>query len=299
MKNNTVSGSRALRTYWIVAGVLMTAIAAVLASLLHWGQAIEAADANYGAAAAAGGHAVCASGTRPGSAGRHRLRSRDGVPYVLVTPRNYRPQHGHPLLVVYAPAGFSAGLSERFAGLTHEATTAGYVLAFVASGPPLTPEAVRRMASVPAEVAAQWCIAPGRIYATGHSDGGTVSLALAALEAHRGTVDAIAVSGAGWQITDFIGLDCPPPLPVMILHGADDRHFPGFGRDAAQWWSSCNACSGEREPDAAGCRRYTGCAAETVYCETPRSHWRWAGAPHQVLEFLDRQSSQARALPPG
>ena len=183
MKNNTESGSRALRTYWIVAGVLMAAIAAVLASLLHWGQAIEAADANYATGAAAA-DAACATDTRPGSAGRHRLRSRDGVPYVVVTPRNYRPQHGHPLLVVYAPAGFSAGLSERFAGLTHEATTAGYVLAFVASGPLLTPEAVRRMASVPADVAAQWCIAPGRIYATGHSDGGTVSLALAALEAH-------------------------------------------------------------------------------------------------------------------
>lgn len=172
MKSRTVSGSRALRTYWIVAGLLMTAAGAALASLLHWGQAIEAADAIYGAAT--GENAVCASSTRTGSAGRHRLRSRDGVPYVVVTPLNYRPQHAHPLLLVYAPAGFSAGLSERFAGLTHEATAAGYVLAFVANGPPLTPDAVKRMASVPAEVEAQWCIAPGRIHATGHSDGGTV-----------------------------------------------------------------------------------------------------------------------------
>ena len=126
MKSRTVSGSRALRTYWIVAGLLMTAAGAALASLLHWGQAIEAADAIYGAAT--GENAVCASSTRTGSAGRHRLRSRDGVPYVVVTPLNYRPQHAHPLLLVYAPAGFSAGLSERFAGLTHEATAAGYVL---------------------------------------------------------------------------------------------------------------------------------------------------------------------------
>ncbi len=290
-----VSGSRAVRWYWIVVGLLMTAAAAALASLLHWGQAIEAAEAVYRTQGAA--DADCASGARPGSAGRHRLRSPEGVPYVVVTPVNYRPRQAHPLLVVYAPAGFSAGLSERFAGLTHAATTAGYVLAYVASGPPLTPDVVEAMASVPAEVAARWCIAPDRIHATGHSDGGTVSLALAALAAHRGTVDAIAVSGAGWQGTDFIGLDCPPPLPVMILHGADDAHFPGFGRDAARWWSSCNACSGERQADAQGCRRYTGCAAETVYCETPRSHWRWAAAPHQVMDFLARQSGKAPPQP--
>ena len=118
-----VSGSRAVRWYWIVVGLLMTAAAAALASLLHWGQAIEAAEAVYRTQGAA--DADCASGARPGSAGRHRLRSPEGVPYVVVTPVNYRPRQAHPLLVVYAPAGFSAGLSERFAGLTHAATTAG------------------------------------------------------------------------------------------------------------------------------------------------------------------------------
>lgn len=297
IKNKTVAGSRALRAYWIVMGLLVVAAAVTFASLLHWGQAIEAADANYDGAGVEA-DSVCPSGARPGEAGRYALKSRDGVPYTVVTPANYRPQHAHPLLMVYAPAGFGAGLSERFAGLTHEATGAGYVLAFVSSGPPLTPETVKRLAAIPAEAAARWCIAPGRIYATGHSDGGTVSLALAALDGHRGTVDAIAVSGAGWQATDFIGMKCPSPLPVMILHGADDAHFPGFGRDAARWWSSCNACSGERTADSEGCRSYTGCAAETVYCETPRSHWRWAGEPHQVLEFLGRQSAKAQAPQP-
>jgi len=275
----------------------MLAVAMALASLMHWGTAIEAAEAIYAESDDAG--TVCMNGAQTGVAGRYPLRSRSGVPYTVVTPVNYRPRHAHPLLVVYAPAGFSAGLSERLAGLTHEATAAGYVLAFVGSGPPLTPETVDRMAAVPAEVAARWCIAAGRIHVTGHSDGGTVSLALAALEAHRGTVDAIAVSGAGWQATDFIGLDCPPALPVMILHGADDSHFPGFGRESARWWSSCNDCRGEQAADASGCRRYIGCAAETVYCETPRSHWRWAGEPRQVLDFLSRQADHGGASPGG
>jgi polyhydroxybutyrate depolymerase len=73
----------------------------------------------------------------------------------------------------------------------------------------------------------------------------------------------------------------------MILHGAKDRHFPRFGREAAAWWARCNACTGSGTPDARGCRSHTGCAAQTVYCETPdRGHWRWAGDAPQMLDFL-------------
>lgn len=291
MKNKTDSVSRAMRVYWSVAGLLTVAAVITFASLLHWGQAIKAAETNY--SARPDSHLVCSKSDAPGTAGRHRMRSTTGVPYTVVTPVNYQPQYAHPLLLVFAPAGFSAGLSERFAGMTQQATARGYVLAFVSSGPPLSIETVKRMAVIPAEIASSWCIAPGRIYASGHSDGGTVSLALAALQAHQGTVDAIAISGAGWQSGDFLGMTCPKPLPVIIMHGAKDRHFPGFGRDAAHWWSSCNACAGEEAVDALGCRRYTGCAAETIYCETPRSHWRWAGDVHQALEFLSRQAARS------
>lgn len=278
---------RAVRWYWIGVALLLAMAALTAASLLHWGATIEAADASYGQATAAG----CTPGSRPGRAGRHSRPSQGGLRYVVVTPRNYRADHRHPLLMVYAPAGFGAGLSERHAGLTQAATRAGYLLAYVGSGRPLSRDAVADMARIPGEVAAEWCIDASRIQATGHSDGGTVSLALATLPRHRGILGSIAVSGAGWQASDFAGIGCPPPLPVMILHGAEDSHFPGFGRETAGWWSRCNACSGSDEPDAGGCRRYLGCAAETVYCETPRSHWRWAGDPQQVVEFLSRSSS--------
>lgn len=287
MKGSAKKSSTLLRAYWIAAGVVSLAAGIAIASVMHWGEAIEAADAPYAQVPRAG---HCAVDAEAGGAGRHRLRSQQGVPYIVVTPRNYDATRAHPLLVVYAPATFSAGLSERFAGLTHEATARGYVLAYVSSGPKLRTETLRPLAQIPAEVRARWCIDPERIYASGHSDGGTVSLALGALPEFRGTVNAIVVSGAGWQGADFIGRACPQPLPVMILHGADDSHFPGFGRDSARWWASCNACdTAVPAPDAQGCVRYHGCTADTVYCETPRSHWRWAGDAPAVVDFLDRR----------
>lgn len=286
---NEIAGksSTLLRAYWIAAGLLSFAAAVAIASLMHWGEAIEAADARYAELPRAG---HCTVSGDAGGAGRHRLRSGQGVPYIVVTPRNYDATRAHPLLLVYAPATFSAGLSERFAGLTHEATAGGMVLAYVSSGPKLRTETLRPLAQIPSEVRARWCIDPDRVYATGHSDGGTVALALGALEEFQGTVDAIVVSGAGWQGSDFIGMKCPAPLPVMILHGADDTHFPGFGRDSARWWASCNACNDAAPaPDAQVCVRYRGCAADTVYCETPRRHWRWAADAPAVVDFLDRR----------
>lgn len=289
MNGSARKSSTLLRAYWIAAGVVSLAAGIAIASRLHWGEAIEAADARY-AELPRTGH--CTVNADAGGAGRHRLRSKQGVPYIVVTPRNYDATRAHPLLLVYAPATFSAGLSERFAGLTHAATSQGYVLAYVSSGPKLRAETLRPLAQIPAEVRARWCIDPDRVYATGHSDGGTMALALGVLKEFQGTVDAIVVSGAGWQGSDFIGRDCPQPLPVMILHGAYDVHFPGFGRDSARWWAACNACDeAALAPDAQGCVRYRSCAEPTVYCETPRSHWRWAGDPPEVIDFLDRRST--------
>ncbi len=275
-----------LRIYWLGALALTLAALAAASGLLHWGAAIQAADARYGPVATA--NSVCSRTDIGDSTGRFERRTDDGVPYILVTPRNYNPTRRHPLLMVYAPAGFGPGLSERYAGLTHLATSAGFVVAYVGSLP-LGLEAVRKMAAVADAVAARWCVDQERIYATGHSDGGTVSMALATLPEYRGKVASVAVSGVGWRGDDFAGHDCPPPLPILIAHGANDTHFPGFGRQAAQWWAACNGCEPDaREADAEGCASYRGCAAETVYCETDRSHWRWATEPETIMNFLRR-----------
>jgi hypothetical protein len=86
-------------------------------------------------------------------------------------------------------------------------------------------------------------------------------------------------------------------MPVMILHGAADTHFPGFGREVAAWWSACNRCAGQGSPDANFCHAFSGCAAETIYCEPDRSHWRWAGDPQTIVQFLARQAEPGRDVP--
>lgn len=273
-------------------------VAALMAPLFfHFGEALRPAAATYPAPRSAS--LGCPLGQRSGAGGRMQGKSAQGVPFAVVTPLNYRAEVAHPLLVVYAPAGFSPGLSERYAGLTHAATAAGFVVSYVGSLR-MSLEAVDRMAMVADEVLKTWCIDPSRVYATGHSDGGTMATAVATLPRYREGVRGIVVSGMGWQKLDFDATQCPAAKPVMILHGAQDTHFPGFGRQAAQWWSACNRCTDAGEPSLAQdgnerCHYYQGCAADTVYCEAQRSHWRWAGEPQQVVEFL---SHRDRALQP-
>lgn len=182
-----------LRAYWIASDLLLLAAGLAIASLMYWGEAIKADNAPYAELPRAG---RCARTDASGGAGRYRLHSALGGGHIVVTPRNCDAARAHPLLVVYAPATFTAGLSERFAGLTREATTREFVLAYVSSGPKLRLETLRLLAKIPAEVSDRWCIDPNRVYACGHSDGGTVELG--ALDEFRGTVDAIVASGAGW-----------------------------------------------------------------------------------------------------
>ena len=177
-------------------GVIVLGVAALLAmrTLLYGGKEIEAVDASYGSATTD----ACPLGSRDGTSGRHELRIADGVPFTVITPRNYQPGHTHPLLVVYAPAGFGPGFSERYAGLTAESTRAGFVVSYVGSLQ-MSLAAIDRFAAVVREVEEHWCIDPAQVYASGHSDGGTVATALAILPKYSGLLRGIAVSGAGWE----------------------------------------------------------------------------------------------------
>jgi polyhydroxybutyrate depolymerase len=154
--------------------------------------------------------------------------------------------------------------------------------------------AIDRFAAVVREVEEHWCIDPAQVYASGHSDGGTVATALAILPKYSGLLRGIAVSGAGWEKADFDSVGCVAPRPILIMHGADDGHFPGFGRDAAVFWSACNRCQDSGKPQTPShgiCYAFTGCAAPTTYCEPKRSHWRWAGDPPEIVGFLARQAA--------
>lgn len=276
------------RSSWIFGAVIAVACAGCSpSSQPPAGTEIAAFDYDAGVAR----HASCKPGTRMGAAGNtDGLRSSEEIDYIVRTPSNYDPTFAHPLLVVYAAAGVGAAQNEQLIHLTSAATSAGFVIAYTGHRP-MSVDIVHQLAKVPSEIAAKWCIDRNRVYATGHSDGGTVSTAVALLEETRGTFAGIAPSAAGFQRSDFETFKCPSaPIPVMIMHSSWDMLFPGWGAQAAKWWAACNGCDVARPPDRsdAQCVTYQGCADNGVtrYCEGTGWHSQWPDLGAQLIHFL-------------
>jgi polyhydroxybutyrate depolymerase len=231
----------------------------------------------------------CPAGSRDGRAGASDGQvSADGILYNVRAPSNYDATVAHRLLTVYAPAGQNRWTSERLTGLTLPATAAGFVVVY-ADHRSLGLSAVEQLGAIPNLVAKKWCIDEKRVYVTGHSDGGTVALALAVLDRTRSLPAAVAPSAAGWTGKDLEAYQCRDPIPVMIMHSASDSRFPGWGVQTAAWWAACNHCNvaNTRQLEG-GCVAYRQCAAggATLYCEGTGSHREWPNLNRVMLEFF-------------
>jgi polyhydroxybutyrate depolymerase len=223
-----------------------------------------------------------------------RLTSENGIEVLVRTPANYRPDIAHPLLVVYAPAGMSPTSAERFTGFTPIATSAGYIVAYPQHIRPSL-AAIRKLATVPALVSAKFCIDQSQIFLTGHSDGGTATTAIA-VQSGTNAIAALAPSAAGFTHQDLGSFTCPSPRPVMVWHGARDRLFPGWGREAAAWWARCNQCDPALPRLAASeCTQYQQCVQPVTYCEHAGGHTLWPN--NQALAIMEFFGT-ARAHPP-
>jgi polyhydroxybutyrate depolymerase len=237
----------------------------------------------------AGNNTACAANERPGAAGIvDGEKTPAGIGYSVRTPANYDARIAHALLMVYAPAGLGARSTERQVMLTNSATAAGFIVAY-ADHRPGSPTTVKDLAAIPKLIAQKWCVDEKRIAATGHSDGGTVALALSVLPETRQLPAGIAPSAAGFTKQDLDAYSCPDPLPVMILHSADDSLFPGFGAQTAAWWAACNRCDANPTPQADGaCVSYANCAngVQTLYCEGKGHHARWPKRNEKLIEFF-------------
>lgn len=222
-----------------------------------------------------------------------------GNRYLVKTPANYDGSRMHPLLVVFSPAGASAEDNERFTRLTPLATKKGFIVAYIGSRP-MSLASVKAQAEVVPALTGRWCVDSKKVFFVGHSDGGTVSTILALLPETRGVARGIAVSAAGVLPSDVQSMGCPAaPLKVLLMHGAQDTHFPGYGRQMAQWWSQCFRCASEdAKPDAKGCRNYVACgSSELRYCEGSGGHTKWPAMESEMLEFfLSKQPDKSRGL---
>jgi polyhydroxybutyrate depolymerase len=231
----------------------------------------------------------CDPGAKPGSAGASNdEKTSTGIRYMVKTPVNYNPSIAHPLLMVYAPGGRNRYESEEYMYLTQEATSAGFIVAY-ADHRTMNPKTIEELAEIPGLIEKKWCVDHKRIVLTGHSDGGTTAMAIAFLDGTKHIPAAIAPSAMGIRGGDLKAYQCPNPLPVMLLHSSQDTLFPGYGKEAIQWWAACNGCDASPPvKDADGCVTYRGCKinATTRYCEGTGSHTTWPGNNTAIIDFF-------------
>lgn len=251
-------------------------------------EATDAVPANFDYTAAAKG--PCRPSDKPGApAAADGLRTTSGFRYNVRAPANYDATYAHPLIVVFAAAGASARKSEAFTHLTRVATARGFVIAYV-DHRRMSVEEIQQMVAIPRDVSNRWCIDTTRVYAVGHSDGGTATTALALMPQTRGTFAAIVPSAAGFSSKDFDAFNCPAATPVMVLHGGADHVFPKWGMQAAKRWAACNGCNTGRpmKPFGNDCLAYQDCTgAPTIYCEASQSHMEWPGLEEQIVAFFE------------
>jgi len=266
--------------------ILVCGIATVYFSrYLVFGAPLEQASFDYGHRSAS---EQCKN--KAGAADHQAMKTESGLRYTLTTPKNFRPDVPHPLVVVWAPSMAGSWLNERLTGLTRRATGKGFIIAHVASVR-LSTRAILELETVPRTIIDRWCVNPEAIYYTGHSDGGTVAMALTLLPGAKIQPRAIAPSAMGMDATALAEFSCPSAIDVMILHNVDDTHFPGFGAEAVRWWAACQHCdlaAATRQTD--GCIHYPGCARDVriQYCEGQGGHIRWPGTRHDPIQFFSK-----------
>ncbi|MFO0636530.1 MAG: hypothetical protein U0168_27180 [Nannocystaceae bacterium] len=236
--------------------------------------------------------ADCEPGSKPGAAGNTDGWVNDfGVLVNLRMPADYDPTSAVPLVVVYAPAGADAGLTEQFTGLTEPTLAQGWAIAYVDHITPMSVQAVADASVIPGLIAAQWCIDPARIYLTGHSDGGTIAEVSINVAVDPPLPRAAAPSAAGITGSTLGQVGCPDhAVSMMIMHSTGDALFPvaeGFGADAAQFWADCNGCGGDPVDDGT-CATWADCDDGTTvaYCEGAGVHGQWPGLDAEILAFF-------------
>jgi polyhydroxybutyrate depolymerase len=282
------------RASFLAAGALICAIFVFAVGVpvyrvvesLHFGRAVQESAYSY------------PNGDAERCRGRAHVATRGqyaGIGYTVRAPSNYDPTWAHSLLVVFAPANYGQWMSERLVGLTHDATGAGFLVAYIESKR-LNAGVLQPMGRLAAHLAQRWCVDTERIYYAGHSDGGTLSMAMGFTAGIELPPKAIVVSASGIRGEDLSAYRCPKPTAAMIWHGRDDAVFPlpAYGAEAARWWAACNGCDPKTllQESPNGCSAFEGCAngGQTIYCEHAGGHRTWPRATREIMEFLSQGS---------
>lgn len=215
--------------------------------------------------------------------------------YILHVPAGYTGAERVPLLVDMHGFGADGTRQQlRSGGWSEKANAEGFIVAFPTGSPipagtgysgaewsagdgsipaPSGVDDVAFIRTLVAQIASDGCIDPGRVYATGVSNGGAMAHWLgckaADLFAAVAPVDA-----------DIMGHPCQPsrPIPVLFFRATDDPTYgggeviPGVIAPGApisfEEWRTHDACTGDPMAANSYCSAYTSCdrGTEVVLC---------------------------------
>ena len=164
----------------------------------------------------------------------------------------------------------------------------GFIVAY-ADHRTMSPKTVEELAEIPGLIEKKWCIDTNGFSSPAILTAGLTAMAIAFLNGTKHIPAAIAPSAMGIRGEDLKAYQCPNPLPVMVMHSGQDTHFPGYGKEAIQWWAACNGCDATPPvKDANGCVTYKGCRnnVATRYCEGTGSHATWPGNNKAIIDFF-------------
>lgn len=237
----------------------------------------------------------------------------------LHVPAGYQPDQPAALVLNYHGFGSSAESQEEYTGMALQADASGFVTATLqGEGSPARWYVFGRSQTNPDDVAfteevidrldETLCIDRDRIYATGMSNGGGMSSALAC------NVNDVFAAVAPVAGSPFLRSDCQgkEPIPVIAFHGTQDLFVPfegpegraGMSNQSARGnsldWAEHNGCHltlvSERIAADVVRESYTGCdnGADVVLYVIEGGGHTWPGAVPDV-RFLGSSTTSISA----
>lgn len=177
-----------------------------------------------GSPSAGCGHGRSSGALAPGATGTRTLASRATTgSYQLTVPRNYRPGHPSPLILLFYGFGSDPSQFSALTRLPARGSTDGYlvVVPHAQSTEWQFSEHGTDAAFVNAllrDLKDTYCVNQRRVFASGFSAGAAFTIVYGC--SHQGQIAAIATVAVDFQ------LGCHRPIPIMAFHGTKDPLVP-------------------------------------------------------------------------
>lgn len=244
------------------------------------------------------GRGACAGGPNPAivpgqTSSLSVVSNGRGRTYLLYAPPGYDGTRPLPLVLNFHGLGSNGEEQHRYSGLVPIAEREGFLVA--------SPDGINRAwltnpwvndiaftKDLVVEISRLACVDSGRVYATGMSNGGFMSAALACA---AGDVVAAVAPVAGMTGVSEL---CGEPVPFIEFHGTDDRIVPyepgivaptggAFAGVPAlmEEWAEHNGCDGapveNRVSETVVFREYQDCEAPTGHYVIEGGGHTWPG----------------------